>query len=433
MLGSLALAAFLASSSAVSRAPFLLDMARDLDTDLTAVANLMSITSLSWGIVSLVAGTASDRLGRKTILATAFLTLAGSIIGLALAPTFLIAGAWSLSMGVGGGAFMGTVFATVADHVPAARRGRAMGWIMTGQSLSLVLGAPLATLIGAQLGWRGAHVVQGSVALLVGISLWLVVPRRGSFQASKHGSAAGAPFRTILSPRILSLLVSGTTERICFGAMAVYLATFLLTTYGVALQDLALALLLVTLGNLLGNVVGSQIADRTPSREAVFAASLFLTACVAVPLLMWTPGLELSIGLGFVYTLANAIGRPSLMAALSAVPESMRGTVLGLNVTFASMGWITAAAAGGWLIATSGFGALGILCASVSLLGAICVTAGALLHARRNLPRLRDESAPLIAGSSQVMGDRCWVVDPLRLRDGDCVHAADWRPRVVQR
>src|SRR5438045_8963615 len=88
MLGSLALAAFPASSTAVSRAPFLIDMARDLDTDLTAVANLMSITSMSWGVTSLVAGTVSDRLGRKTILATAFMTLAGAIVGLALAPTF---------------------------------------------------------------------------------------------------------------------------------------------------------------------------------------------------------------------------------------------------------------------------------------------------------------------------------------------------------
>src|ERR1043165_2788284 len=94
MLGSLAVAAFLASSSAVSRAPFLLDMARDLDTDLTAVANLMSITSTSWGITSLVAGTASDRLGRKTILATAFVLLSVSIVGLALAPSFLLAAAW---------------------------------------------------------------------------------------------------------------------------------------------------------------------------------------------------------------------------------------------------------------------------------------------------------------------------------------------------
>jgi len=393
MLGSLSLAAFLASSSAVSRAPFLLDMARDLETDLTAVANLMSITSVSWGVISLVAGTASDRFGRKTILATAFMTLSVSIIGLALASSFLSAAAWSLLAGFGGGAFMGTVFATVADHVPGARRGRALGWIMTGQSLSLVLGAPLATLIGAQLGWRGAHVVQGVVSLLVGVALWLTVPRRGSFQASSREAAAAAPLRTVLEPRILSLLMAGTTERICYGAMAVYLATFLIATYSVALQELALALLLVTLGNLIGNVLGSQIADRTPSREVVFAGSLVLTAAVAVPLFVWTPSLALSIVLGFAYTLANAIGRPSLLASLSAVPEAVRGTVLGLNVTFNSVGWISAAAIGGWLIATAGFGALGLLCAGVSILGTMIVGGGALLHARRG--RSRVDPAPI--------------------------------------
>ena len=47
---------------------------------------------------------------------------------------------------------MGTVFATVSDHVQPSRRGSALGWVMTGQSLSLVLGVPLATLIGAQAG-----------------------------------------------------------------------------------------------------------------------------------------------------------------------------------------------------------------------------------------------------------------------------------------
>jgi len=97
--------------------------------------------------------------------------------------------------------------------------------------------------------------------------------------------------------------------------------------------------------------------------------------------------------LGFAYTLANAIGRPSLLASLSAVPEAVRGTVLGLNATFNSVGWISAAAIGGWLIATAGFGALGLLCAGVSILGAMIVGGGALLHARRG--RSRVDPAPI--------------------------------------
>jgi DHA1 family inner membrane transport protein len=383
MLLSLCLGAFLVSASSASRAPFLIDVAHDLDSDLASVANLISITAVSWGITSLVAGAASDRLGRKAILTAAFFLLTISVFGLALAQTFLVAVAWALVQGVGGGGFMGTVFATVSDHVAPARRGSALGWIITGQSLSLVLGVPLATMVGAEAGWRGAHLAHATVALLVGLMIWWLVPKRGMYQASAREAAAAAPMRTIMEPRILSLLGAGTMERICFGTMTVYLATFFLTAYAVPYGQLALALLLVTLGNLAGNLVGSRLADGSRSREVIFAVSLILTAAISVPLLLWTPGLAISIGLGFLYTFANALGRPSLMSALSAVPEAVRGSVLGLNVTFASVGWIAAAALGGWLIGTAGFGALGLFCASVAVFGALLVCIGIVVQSRR--------------------------------------------------
>ena len=86
------------------------------------------------------------------------------------------------------------------------------------------------------------------------------------------------------------------------------------------------------------------------------------------------------------------------MAALSAVPEAVRGTVLGLNVTCNSVGWIAAAAFGGWLIAVSGFGSLGIFCAACAFVGTIALGIGGLLEGRRPAPRPAEESAPAIAG-----------------------------------
>jgi DHA1 family inner membrane transport protein len=399
MLWALTLGAFLTTSSGATRSPFLLDMAHDLDTDLMAVANLMAAMSVTWGITSLIAGTASDRLGRKVILTGAIVLVGAAMGGIGLAGSYPAAVLWVLAGGVGGGSFMGTVFATVSDHVAPARRGGALGWVMTGQSLSLVLGVPLATLIGAQAGWRGAHLAFAGLTVLVGLAMLLLVPRRGAFQATAREAAAAAPLKTILTPRILSLLISGATERVCFAAMSVYLATFLIATYGVSLEGLAVALLLVTLGNLVGNMAGGHLADRVRSRELLYAVSLAVTGLVAVPLLVWTPGLELSIGLGFVYTFANAIGRPSFMAALSAVPEAVRGTVLGLNVTFASVGWIAAAAVGGWLIAGSGFGSLGLFCAGSAVLGTVVLGLGGLWASRPLTPRASDGSAPATAGS----------------------------------
>lgn len=68
--------------------------------------------------------------------------------------------------------------------------------------------------------------------------------------------------------------------------------------------------------------------------------------------------------------LINALARPSLMASLASVPEEVRGTVLGFNVTSASFGWLGAAALGGWMLAQEGFWGFGPLACGIGLLGA---------------------------------------------------------------
>ena len=159
-------------------------------------------------------------------------------------------------------------------------------------------------------------------------------------------------------------------ERGCFAGLTVYLATYLVVSYGVAPAALAVALALVAAGNLAGNVLGGQLADRLPARALTFAVASLLTGLFALPLMLWQPGLAGSIALGFAYSLANALGRPALMAALSEVSSGARGAILGLNITTGSFGWLGAATLGGWLIGRFGFGGLGVLSAAAALAGA---------------------------------------------------------------
>jgi predicted MFS family arabinose efflux permease len=58
------------------------------------------------------------------------------------------------------------------------------------------------------------------------------------------------------------------------------------------------------------------------------------------------------------------------MAALANVPDEVRGTVLGLNVTSASFGWLGASALGGWVMTIWGFGGFGPFAAVAALAGA---------------------------------------------------------------
>jgi predicted MFS family arabinose efflux permease len=76
---------------------------------------------------------------------------------------------------------------------------------------------------------------------------------------------------------------------------------------------------------------------------------------------------------GIVFAFFNALARPSLLAALADVPTDVRGTVMGLNSSIASIGWLTAALAGGWVYAEIGFHSFGPLMAIMCLLGAVAV------------------------------------------------------------
>jgi DHA1 family inner membrane transport protein len=367
MLIALCTATFFVTSAGASMAPFLNLITRDLATTLPAVAHLFSIQALAWGIASLVAGMVSDRIGRRGILVGGIVLMGTMRLGFSAADTYTAAMGWQVLSGIGGGAFMGIVYAVVSEHVTPAIRGRAMSWVITGQSLSLVLGVPLVTLLGALGGWRGAIATHGVFVLLSAIAVRLTTP----LDPARHPHAAHAKiaYATLFKPKLIALLVAGTTERLCFAVVAIFLPAYLQHAYDIALGGLALVLALVAAGNLIGNIIGGRIADRTRSRARVFAIGSALTAVVALPLLAWHPGLVVSVALGFVFSLVNAAGRPSLMATLAEMPRELRSTLFGLNITMASMGWLLAGSVGGWLIAISGFAGLGVFSASVAGLG----------------------------------------------------------------
>ncbi len=367
LLGAACWGTFVVTGSGMIRAPFLLEMSRDLTSSLSAVANLFSLTALAWGIASLLAGTASDRWGRRPLLMGAHLALIVGTTGVALSRSYALVAFWTLVAGAGGGSHMGVIFAAVSDRVAENRRGRALGWIMTGQSLALVVGVPLATWIGTFSDWRGVMLCVVGADLLVIAGLWVTLP-----PGRRAGTAAHPPKLRITLPenRLLALLAAGITERVCFGVVAVYFATLLQLRYRLDLAQLTVPLALMAAGNLAGNAIGGRLADSVRERELGFAAASLATGLVACALFAWDFGFVACVALGSVYAFVNALGRPAVVAVLSGVPSERRGALLGLNITCASLGWIAAAAIGGLLIEHFGVASLALFTGFMAVLGA---------------------------------------------------------------
>ncbi len=336
-------------------------MARDLQVSVPLVANLVALTSIAWGAASMLAGWGSDRWGRRPFLIGGPLALAVGMMGVALSDNIFGVAVWATLGGACSGLFTGVTYAEVSARVPDRQRGRALGWVMSGQSLTLVLGVPLAAWLGAAVGWRGVNICVAGLGLLAAAAL-LVVSRNPP-DAARHHSGSASGMRAALTLPVLRLLGMGIGERICYGLTAVYFATFLQTTYTLTIAEVALPLAIFALGNILGTVLGGQIADRLP-RRLTFAIGMATSGIAAIALYGWTPDLPTSLALGFLYVLFNALARPSLMAMLAAVPDAVRGTVMGLNVTGASVGWLGAASLGGIMMSTNGFHGFGPLTAA---------------------------------------------------------------------
>lgn len=367
LLAAACLTMFTVSSNGTTRAPFLLDMSRDLSVSVALVANLVAVSSIAWGITSMLAGAGSDRWGRRPFLLGGPLALTAASAGAAQADSFASLAAWVTLAGGSCGLFSGVIFAEVAARVSASQQGRALGWVMSGQSLTLLVGVPLAAWVGSWIGWRGVNLCISGLALLTAANLFVVTRRADD--ASGAGTRMPS-LRTALSRQVLRLLGMGVCERICYGLIAVYYATFLQSTYALSLTMVALPLAVFAFGNIVGTVLGGQLADRLRDRFAIFGSALLVSGVIAIALFGWPIDAQTSVALGFTYVFFNAIARPSLMASLSAVPEHVRGTVMGLNVAANSVGWLGAAALGGWMIGSFGFAGFGPLTAVIAGIGA---------------------------------------------------------------
>jgi DHA1 family inner membrane transport protein len=363
-----ALAMFAASSSGTTRAPFLLDMARDLSTTMPLVADLVAATSISWAVAGMLAGAGSDRWGRRPFLLAGPLALTFALVGIATAPTFLLVVVWSVVAGGCSGMFTGVIFAEISSRVSEGQQGRALGWVMSGQSLTLLIGVPLAAFVGSMIGWRGVNLCIGGLSAIS--ALGLLATTRGQPRSARPTGTRPPSTRAALSWPVLRLLAMGIAERVCYGLTIVYFATFLQTTYHVSLDAVALPLAIFASGNILGTILGGQLADKLSNRLMIYAVAMVSSGFASLAVFGWRGSVTMSVELGFLYVFLNAIARPAMMASLAQVPPHVRGTVMGWNVTCSSVGWMGAAGLGGWMLGIQGFAGFGPLTMVMAVIGA---------------------------------------------------------------
>lgn len=364
---------FMSGSTGMARSPFLLHMAGDLNVDIVVLSHMLAGSSVAVGISSFFTGPLAARLGRRGLLVGALVIMAAAMAGSAAAWAYWQVLVAALLGGLASGIYMGSIYGEVSERVTDSQRGRAMGWLIGGQSLALLVGVPVATWIGAFVGWRGVSLLVGGCTMLVACATAVLV--QGGVAAAIAGTAKGG-IRGALGPRVLALLGASITERICFGMVATYFATYLQLAHHLTLAQLPVPLMLVAGCNFLGNLLGGRVTDRVANRSLLFSLAALCTGTSALALFLPDWGISATVAMACLYMLVNGASRPPLFALLGGVPPEVRATVLGINISCASVGWMISALLGGVLVAAEAWAAMGWVAAGLSLAGALLVLVG---------------------------------------------------------
>ncbi len=364
---------FMSSSIGTGRAPFLLQMAGDLNVDIVVLSHMLAGSSVAVGVSSFFTGPLAGRLGRRGLLVGALAVMAAMMAGSAAAWAYWQVLLAAVLGGLASGIYMGSIYGEVGDRVADSQRGRAMGWLIGGQSLALLVGVPVASWIGAYIGWRGVSLGIGACTALVGAATAILV--QGGGKAAATGAARGG-MRAALGPHTLALLGASITERICFGTLATYFATYLQIAHHLTLVQLPVPLMLVAGCNFLGNLLGGRVTDRVANRSLLYALAALATGAAAVALFVPAWSLTGAVAVACAFMLVNGASRPPLFALLGGVPPQVRATVLGINISCASVGWMASALLGGLLVAAEAWAAMGWVAAGLSLTGAALVWLG---------------------------------------------------------
>jgi AAHS family 4-hydroxybenzoate transporter-like MFS transporter len=360
------------------------------------------------GVMSIVAGSLGDRMGRRPFLILAALLIGIGCLGSAFSTGLTSLALWRLLCGLGLGLSLPNGMALIADFVPTRRRVVSMTLLSGGVAIGTIIAGLLAPALIAAGGWKLLFIVGGIAPLPLAVIMYFLLDESPKFLAKKHGNSpallamlarmnivlpdlgsavstteessspvrASATMRSYLPLSIPYWIQCALTGTFMYGLMNWTPVLFL--NAGASEADSLRSVAYLNAGGFAGGFILSMLLDRSkdrvlfvPAAAFAFAAAVYLgagtliaTAGFSVTALL----LGLALGTSFI-----AIGLASRI-----YPSEILATSIGLAAAIASLGGVAGPLAGSWIVA-QGF-PVGTSFALLAVPAVVCVVAVLALH-----------------------------------------------------
>lgn len=252
------------------------NVAEDLHVSISHAGQLITGYALGVAFGGPLLALFTHRLPQKWLLcALMALFIMGNAIAV-IAPNYTVLMLARMITSLAHGTFFGVGAIMASSLVRPEKRAGAVSIMMTGLTVSNIIGVPIGTFIGQHLGWRasfGAVVLMGLIAFF---SIIVLIP---SIKQEKPSSLV-QQVSALAQPKLLLVLLIGA---LCTGSIFTvftYIAPLLEDVTGFSEQSVTWILVLFGVGVTLGNIVGGKLAD-WKLMPSIIAGFLILTVILA--------------------------------------------------------------------------------------------------------------------------------------------------------
>lgn len=293
------------------------------------------VSSYTWsaGVSGLLSSLFADRFDRKRVLLACYLgfIVGTGLCGYARSYHFLLVA--RIVAGAFGGALGASIFAILADVIPAHRRGVATGIVLSAFSVASVIGIPFGLFLASAKGW--ALPFYGIAGL--GSLVWVVAARRLP-NLRGHLSMRGQILEELrkLAMHPVHLRAFGLTIFVIGAGFLVipFLSPYLVANLGVAEVDLGYVYFF---GGLFA-FFSSRFFGRLADRYGAFKVYVGIALGSIVPILgvthlpVW-PFWAILVVTTLFFMLVSGRWVPALTLITSAAEPRVRGGFLSLNAS----------------------------------------------------------------------------------------------------
>ncbi|HUF51738.1 MAG TPA: MFS transporter [Longimicrobiales bacterium] len=323
-----------------------------------ALGTLISVDAIMLGLVALIAGPISDRIGRRRIL---LIGCAGMTIALALHAlafdyvSLLLVRALA---GSAGGILSGAAVAYVGDYFPYQRRGWANGWVMTGFAFGHIIGIPAGAVLAAQFGFRVPYLLFSATTALTFVLVLRHVPQPAMSHAVRPLTIRGAVNGYVELLRNAAVLAAVVTFAITFlgnSLFVIYLPTWLEDSVGVSPGQVAAIFFTGGVANVLTGPRAGRLSDRIGRKRVIITATIGLGLLILAVTFITRNVFMAFVVFAGVMTLFSARVGPIQALLTQLVPGERRGSLMSLAVGIGQLGFALGGALAGFVYANFGF------------------------------------------------------------------------------